>query len=97
MSLSVRLALSCRASYQTAKFHPFLNSRFPTSTRVIRPIERYVNGFSGPSPGQIGPQGEEADASNADEKSLPTSKWSPTFFKMFESAATTFASILVLA
>ena len=97
MSLSVRLVHFCRASPQIAKFHPFLNSRFPTSTRVFRLVERYVNGFSGPSPGQIGPQGEEADAADADEKSPPTSRWSPTFFKMFESAATTFASILVLA
>lgn len=92
MPLSVRLVSSCRTSHPTTNFHPLLHSR-----QIFRKNERYLNGFSGPSPSQIGPQDEVTSSSAADERLPLTSKWSPTFFKMFESAATTFASILVLA
>lgn len=97
MSLSVRLVFSYRASQPTTKFRPILRSRFPTSTLIFPTNERHVNGFSGPGPGQIGPQDEEGNGSDADHRLTPTTRWSPTFFKIFESAATTFVSILVLA
>lgn len=57
---------------------------------------RNAGSVGGPSPGQIELQGEDAEeyAQSAGKKTQ--SSWSPTLFKMFESAATTLASILVL-
>lgn len=97
MPLSIYLVFMRRASHLNTRVHPIFISQLPSSTPFLRARVRYVNGFSGPGPGQVGPQGEVVESSYADERPVPTSKWSPTFFKMFESAATTFASILVLA
>lgn len=51
-------------------------------------------------PGQPGLQNDGLEESEEPKKSPQTdvkqSKWGPTLFKMFESAATTMASILVL-
>lgn len=47
-------------------------------------------------PGQIELQGEDAEQDTQTERRKTSSNWSPTLFKMFESAATTFATILVL-
>ena len=64
---------------------------------------RYTSNFSGPSlPGQIGPLNSEENGNSEGRKESPSKdgekvyKWSQTLFKMFESAATTFASIVVL-
>ena len=57
---------------------------------------RCINGFGGPTPGQVGPQGHEAEEPQGSKGTSSSPKWGPTMFKMFESAATTFASILVL-
>ena len=79
-------------------FHPLVLTCSPRSSTSIFKNIRYVNGFSGPSPGQPGTQGEEAEEPKGGEKNSSTPSWrSSTMFKMFESAATTFASILVLA
>ena len=59
-------------------------------------IYRSINGPSGPpNPGQIGPQVDATEDSDFGG-SKTTSKWKGTLFKMFESSATTFASLLVL-
>ena len=47
-------------------------------------------------PGQFEPQGEDAEEHLRTERTSTRSSWSPTLFKMLESAATTFASILIL-
>lgn len=65
---------------------------------------RYASNFSGPSlPGQIGPLGKEENENKDESKEGPSAekgeqvhKWGHTLFKMFESAATTFVSIMVL-
>ena len=88
---------------------PFPLSRHPSQVRssvlirhsqrpaiATRLERRYVNGSVGPSPGQFGPQGENIEDPTETENNKSTSKWGPTLFKMFESAATTFASLFVL-
>ena len=71
----------------------------PLPIRAIRSDQgrRYVNGLSGNTPGQIAPPSEGINERQAPNEIPVTSKWMPTAFKMFESAATTLASILVLA
>ena len=64
----------------------------------------YSNGYSGPpggppTPGQIGPP--SGDSEDTIARSKPSQKvkkieWGPTVFKAFESAATTFVSLMVL-
>ena len=59
-------------------------------------ICRSLNGGpSPPTPGQVGPQVDATDESGSTESNA-SSKWKGTLFKMFESSATTFASLLVL-
>ncbi len=84
-----------RHSYQAGKFHLLLGD-FQRPSIAIRVERRHVNGSVGPSPGQFGPQGEDTEKTTKIEDNKPTSKWGPTIFKMFESAATTFASLFVL-
>lgn len=65
---------------------------------------RYASNFSGPSlPGQIGPLNNEENENTKESQESPSPqkvrqayKWNQTLFKMFESAATTFVSIMVL-
>lgn len=60
---------------------------------------RHASNFGGPLGGQFGPLNQEDEAieeTPKPSKSEQNSKWTPTLFRMFESAATTFASILVL-
>ncbi|MCJ1466133.1 hypothetical protein MMC07_004752 [Pseudocyphellaria aurata] len=65
---------------------------------------RYASNFSGPSlPGQIGPLNNEGNENSKEAKESPSPRkggkaynWNQTLFKMFESAATTFVSIMVL-
>jgi hypothetical protein len=53
--------------------------------------KRHINGVTGP---QTDPNPDPTPDDGSDEK--PSSKWKGTAFKMFESAATTFASISIL-
>lgn len=59
-------------------------------------LKRNVSGYNGPQiPGQIG-QNPETVGNDEPEKVGQSSNWSPTLFKMFESAATTIVSLMVL-
>ena len=61
--------------------------------------KRFASAYGGgPSmPGQVGPSIEEADEESSEKRAKDQPpKWGPMFFKMFESAATTFASLMVL-
>lgn len=71
-------------------------ARPPRRTSVFLRSRRFTGGIGGPTPGQIEPQGEDAEERTQPYQKKTRSSWSPTVFKMFESAATTFASILVL-
>ncbi len=96
MQMLLRSVPLGRHSYQVGKF-PLL--RLGDSQRpsiAIRLERRHVNGFVGPSPGQLGPQEEDTEEPTKIEYNKPTSKWGSTLFKMLESAATTFASLFVL-
>lgn len=58
---------------------------------------RHINGYGGqPLPGQIGPSSADTEETIKPDKVEEPSKWSPTLFKMFESAATTIVSLMVL-
>ena len=57
---------------------------------------RNAGSVAGPSLGQIELQRDNAEESAQSAGKKIRSSWSPTLFKMFESAATTLASILVL-
>ena len=83
-----------RHPYQVGKFLSIRRSQRPS---IAIKLERlFANGSIGPSPGQFGSQEEDTEESPKTEYNKATSKWGPTFFKMFESAATTFASLFVL-
>ena len=95
MSLSIRHAVCLRYVPNTTKHGATLSLyRLRISSHSNR--RRYLNsGSVGPSPGQAGFQEEET--AQGSEAKPSSSRWGPTFFKMAESAATTLASILVLA
>lgn len=60
---------------------------------------RNASSLGGPLGGQVGPMNQDDEAieeTPKSSKSEQTSKWTPVLVRMFESAATTFASILVL-
>ncbi len=95
MSVPLR-STSFRALYRARRSRPVHIPRSPISIPVSLNSRRYVNGFSGPSPGQVGPQGDDAEEPPYARKGTPRLKLVPTLIKMFESSATTFASILVL-
>ena len=60
--------------------------------------KRYGSSSSSSVGPNVGGQGLQGEEDVKDPKVDPSqAKWGPTFFKMFESAATTMASILVLA
>ena len=58
---------------------------------------RYASGLNDANTGRIGSMSEEAEDAQGSEQTPRPSKWSPMVFKMLESAATTFTSVLVLA
>ena len=75
------------------------------ATPIFRQFEiyrckRHASSYGGPSlPGQVGPPFEAVEG--VEEKGLPredepTFRWRLTLFKMIESAATTFMSLMVL-
>lgn len=94
---SIGFLRALRRSHQAANHHPPLHTLYPNPAFAFIRQNRYVNGFSGPNPGQVGPQGEVPDEPQASGEIPRSAAWSPTMFKMLESAATTFASILILA
>ncbi len=94
---SMTLLRSSYFLHQPARVNPILVIPLSKSKKVFPENRRSVNGLSGPSPGQIERQTDEAEEAQGSKESPPNLKWGPTVFKMFESAATTFASILVLA
>ena len=99
ISFCLRLETLKRHSQQNTKFYSLLGLlRRPSPTRVsfCQPSRHYAAGIGGPTPGQIDLQSEDAEEQMQTEPKFTRSNWSPTLFKMFESAATTFASILVL-
>ena len=98
-SFWLRSELFKRYSQQNTKLYSLLGLNGAGSlTRLSLCLHsrRYAAGIGGPAPGQIELQGEDAEANTQNEPKETRSNWSPTLFKMFESAATTFASILVL-
>ncbi|KAH7135174.1 hypothetical protein B0J11DRAFT_517763 [Dendryphion nanum] len=85
--------------------HPFLYGfRNPLLGRVPRtvtppPLRRALTGQSGPpTPGNDAPNpiDDATDQANEEEEEASKAKWKSTAWKMFESAATTGASILIL-
>lgn len=99
MSFCVRSKVFQRYSQQDTKFYSLLGlngARLPTKMSSCLLSRRYAGGIGGPTPGQIMLQGEDAEEPTQTERKKTQPSWSPTFFRMFESAATTFASILVL-
>ena len=96
MTLSTRLLVIQRLPTTSLRRSPCRDH-----IRSIASSKRcYANGFGGPSaPGQVGPQNGEPEESEEPKnvgKERRLSRWGPTLFKMFESAATTVASIVVL-
>lgn len=57
---------------------------------------RYASGLVGANSDKTGSMGEEAEDTQ-ESNETPHERWSPMVFKMLESAATTFTSVLVLA
>ena len=96
-SLRLEVFKRCRNSkVELNSRHALFRGRSPTTVALCLSSRHYAGGFGGPTPGQIDLQAEDAEESTQSERKTPRSNWSPTLFKMFESAATTFASILVL-
>ena len=94
-----RLAIFNRYCQQNISFHsPLGLIRAPSllGTSFCQPSRHYAGGIGRSGPGQIDLQAEDADGQARTERDAPQFSWRPTLFKMFESAATTFASILVL-
>ena len=77
-------------------FHQVIKVRSPSQISVCRPCRHYAGAIGGPTPGQLEPQGQDAEEDMQNERKFIRSSRNPTLFKMLESAATTFASILVL-
>ena len=73
-----------------------IKGRPPTKISLCRSSRHYAGGIGGPTPGQLEPQSEDAEEHTQSERKFTRPSWRPTLFKMLESAATTFASILVL-
>ena len=99
MSVSLRSHKFKRFSRRYAQAYRLSRlTEAPSRTRVLFGLHfrRYASGVGGPTPGQIDLQGEDVEDYAQTERRKIWSIWSPTLFKMFESAATTFASILVL-
>lgn len=102
LSLKSRSQLFIRPFSRIEWGHSWPNNT--ASTKPSRRIDCYrrrnASSVGGPSlPGQMGPLNEENQNAGKRDDSPEISrafKWRPTLFKMFESAATTFMSIMVL-
>lgn len=104
-SLQLRSQPFLRSLASSRRQYPRCNGKSTLHTFSPYPVSRRsASNFSGPSlPGQIGPLNNEENENNEESKEGPSQKarepiykWSQTLFKMFESAATTFVSIMVL-
>ena len=82
--------------HNTAKLYSPIRLTSPTRVSLYQSSRYYAGGISGPTLGQLESQGKDAEDRMQNESKFNRSSWSPTLFKMLESAATTFASILVL-
>ncbi|KAL9124341.1 MAG: hypothetical protein Q9217_006317 [Psora testacea] len=93
----MQLMLNLRSLSLTVK--PKVIFVSPARLALVRVAKRHFNITPGPpgplSPGQNESQGEESEKSTHDTPKLAPNP-SGTLFKMFESAATTFASLLIL-
>ena len=86
-----------RYHQQSIAFYSFRRGYSPSRKSFCQQSRHYAGAIGGPStPGQIDLQGEDAEGQARTGPKNTQSSWRPTLFKMFESAATTFASILVL-
>ena len=99
MRLAKHLSRHLRRPYKT---QPSLQC-ICSSTFPIFQQKRYANGYGGGPqlPGQLAPQPggepEESDSKTTGKaESHGESTWRPTLLKMFESAATTMVSLIVL-
>ena len=68
----------------------------PTRVPICQRSRRYVGGIGASTPGQIDIQEEDAVDNTKTGRKKTSTSWSPSLVRMIESAATTFASILVL-
>ena len=77
-------------------FHRVIMVRSPSKIPLFRPRRHYAGAIGEPAPGQLEPQGEDAEEDTQNERNFNRSSRNSTLFKMLESAATTLASILIL-
>ena len=73
--------------------------RIPFVYLHLTPQNRLASNYGPPLPGQVGPQPGDNGGADGEDNGSPRSSRSPhvsTGYKMFESAATTFASLAVL-
>lgn len=100
LSNKFRSQIRIRSLYRRRRSCPLSQITDRSCRRIVHwNPTRNASSFGGPLGGQFGPinQDEEAiEETPKTSKSEQTSKWTPMLFRMFESAATTFASILVL-
>ncbi|KAL9103615.1 MAG: hypothetical protein Q9187_008987, partial [Circinaria calcarea] len=82
--------------YQPRFLAPIDSYYANTKPPVIR-LQRYANGYSGPpSPSQILLQPEDIEEGSGPKDTVHGSRYAATAYKMFEAAATTFATLAVL-
>ena len=86
----------CFVLYQPRLLTPVGSNYANTKPPVIQ-FRRYANGYSGPpSPSQILLQPEENEEGSGPKDTVHGSRYAATAYKMFEAAATTFATLAVL-
>ncbi|KAL2043127.1 hypothetical protein N7G274_004187 [Stereocaulon virgatum] len=85
-----------RAPYQIGRPHTVPAVRLQKTSLAFQYARRHVNGFGGPLPNQVEPQSDDVEETSRAERNISRPQWSATLFKMFESAATTSASLLIL-
>ena len=91
---------SARRIYVVLQQHGLFAPINSDRVRIISPVlqfRRYANGYNGPpSPSQILLQPEDIEESVGPNDSVHSSRYVATAYKMFEAAATTFATLAVL-
>ena len=99
MSVSLRSGIFQRHVQKRIKLYCPLRldgAILSTTIPISQHSRRYAGGIGGPTPGQIDIQETDGEDSRQTERKKTSTSWNPSLFKMLESAATTFASILVL-
>lgn len=91
---------SARRFYVISQQHgllaPINSDRINVISSVIH-FRRYANGYNGPpSPSQILLQPEDIEQGSGPKDTVHSSRYAATAYKMFEAAATTFATLAVL-